>query len=156
VTRVPSENFASRTVRCSDLVVLSVSHLVLFIYTHVGGGRRCDDSNCDKLAQGGSKFCPVHGLDRQCRFDECDKRRLGDTSFCKTHAKQEQAAAQGTRCLQEDCTVVVTESDKTFCSAHCCGYHGCTNGGSVTLQAGVCLCTEHLVGITLNRYSVGV
>ena len=55
-----------------------------------GGGIRCQEETCNKSAQGGTKFCIIHGkkhgvrAKKQCEMPECEKDQKLD-GLCSKH-----------------------------------------------------------------------
>ena len=50
-----------------------------------GGGRRCQDEGCAKLAQDGTPNCISHGGGRRCQKEGCPKAVRDGTAFCVVH-----------------------------------------------------------------------
>jgi hypothetical protein len=58
-----------------------------------GGGRRCQQSGCKNVAQGGTRFCKRHGGGRRCQQEGCGTAAQGNANYCFAHGG-------GRRCQQ--------------------------------------------------------
>jgi hypothetical protein len=65
-----------------------------------GGGKRCKEEGCDKLAPGNQDHCKQHGGGRRCQHEGCNKAAAaGGTEHCKAHGG-------GRRCTHDGCSKV--------------------------------------------------
>ena len=50
-----------------------------------GGGKRCNEEECNKSAQGKTDKCIEHGGGKRCNEEECNKSAQGKSDKCKAH-----------------------------------------------------------------------
>ena len=50
-----------------------------------GGGKRCEEPDCNKSARGDTGACIAHGGGKRCEEPDCNKSALGDTGACAKH-----------------------------------------------------------------------
>jgi hypothetical protein len=75
-----------------------------------GGGKRCNEPNCKKGAEGKSDKCVAHGGGKRCREPDCHSSAIGKSDKCIAHGG-------GKRCREPDChSSAQGKSDK--CKAH--------------------------------------
>ena len=111
-----------------------------------GGGPRCEEPDCDKSAQGGTRACIAHGGGPRCEEPDCDKSAFGGTRACKKHGG-------GPRCKYPDCDKSA-RGDTGACVAHGprCEFalYDCANGQS-RRGAAPTMCIRHGGGLSSDE-----
>mmetsp|Transcript_6095 Transcript_6095/g.7344 ORF Transcript_6095/g.7344 Transcript_6095/m.7344 type:complete len:451 (-) Transcript_6095:77-1429(-) len=81
----------------------------LYCISH-GGGRRCHIKGCSRSAHGTTSFCISHGGGIQCEVAGCQKSIQGNTKRCKGHGG-------GKRCRYRNCDKAAQDSTE-YCKGH--------------------------------------
>mmetsp|Transcript_50057 Transcript_50057/g.86085 ORF Transcript_50057/g.86085 Transcript_50057/m.86085 type:complete len:449 (-) Transcript_50057:542-1888(-) len=99
-----------------------------------GSVRLCQSPNCNKCAQGSTKFCIAHGGGRRCTVPGCLKGAR-DKKFCSAHGG-------GKRCSHDDCSKAAVGGSK-LCTAHGGGRRCATDGCEKSAQSSTLYCVKH-------------
>ena len=50
-----------------------------------GGGKKCAQEDCDKVARGRTMFCAAHGGGVRCKLEGCNRVAIGKRQLCRAH-----------------------------------------------------------------------
>ena len=75
-----------------------------------GGGKRCEEHECEKSAQGSTGRCKAHGGGYRCEENGCTKSAQGSTGKCIAHGG-------GKRCEERGC-ISSAQGSTGKCKAH--------------------------------------
>ena len=87
-----------------------------------GGGRRCTELGCGRMARPGGNLCTSHGGGKRCQHEGCTKGARSGGEFCAAHGG-------GHRCAFDGCNKLTPTQKSEFCVIHGggqrCGMRGC-------------------------------
>jgi len=50
-----------------------------------GGGKKCLQEGCEKVARGKTMFCAAHGGGVRCKLEGCNRVAIGKAQLCRAH-----------------------------------------------------------------------